>query len=218
MSYVITCGDEGVQINEGRRLGFVGAGLKLEHFHEAIAALKKVIKDDIRVVANEENDWSKKQLNLTDWGQVNAAMQQQVEALADREKLLYSGMLTFTDPKMLKHEIKGHMVRPHNIHVANKICLTLGGGEQKYNLGCYLISADWVAEAKPAIVKEVIGAQIEFYKALAKKPLAIGFEDKGELGDKVAAKNRAALEKAGFVETVVAPILAKPAAKTAAKK
>ncbi len=203
MSYVITCGDEGVQINEGRRLGFVGAGLKLEHFHEAVTALKKVIKDDIRVVANEENDWSKKQLNLTDWGQVNAAMQQQVEALADREKLLYSGSLTFTDPKMLKHEIKGHMVRPHNIHVANKICLTLGGGEQKYSLGSYLISADWVAAAKPAIVKEIITTQMEFYQALAKKPLQVLLETGGEFDKKIIEKNLAALEKAGITGTVI---------------
>ncbi len=214
MSYVITCCDEGVQINEGRRLGFVGAGFHLDSFHEAIVALKKVISEDLRVVASEENDWVKKQQNLSDWGQVNAAMQQQVEALADREKLLYSGMLTFTDPKMLKHEIKGHMVRPHNIHVANKICLTLGGGEQKYNLGCYLISADWVAEAKPKVVKEVIEAQIEFYTALAKKPLTIVFEEAGELGDKVAAKNRAALEKAGIVAS---PVVAKVPFKAPAK-
>ena len=201
MSYVITCGDEGVQINEGQRLGFIGAGFHLEYFHEAIVALKKVFTDDLRIVASEENDWVKKQLNLADWGQVNAAMQQQIEALADREKVLYSGILTFTDPKMLKNEIKGHMVRPHNIHVANKICLTLGGGEQKYNLGCYLISADWVAQAKPKVVEAVIKSQIEFYQALAKKPLQIIFEEKGELGEKVAAKNRAALEKAGVTET-----------------
>jgi len=201
MSYVITCGDEGIQINEGRRLGFVGAGFHLDLFHEAILALKKVFKDELRVVASEENDWVKKQLSLVDWGQINAAMQQQVEALADREKLLYSGILTFTDPKMLKHEIKGHMVRPHAIHVANKICLTLGGGEQKYNLGCYLISADWVAEAKPKVVEYVIKAQIEFYQSLAKKPLTIIFEEGGELGEKVVAKNKTALDKAGIFIT-----------------
>ncbi len=214
MSYVITCGDEGVQINEGRRLGFVGAGFHLDSFHEAVIALKKVFSDDIRIVASEENDWVKQELNLTDWGQVNAASQQQVEALADREKLLYSGNLTFTDPKMLKHEIKGHMVRPHNIHVANKICLTLGGGEQKYNLGCYLISADWVSEAKPKVVQAVIQKQIEFYTALAKKPLTIVFEEGGDLDEKVIAKNKAALEKAGIVAS---PVVAKVAPKTAAK-
>ncbi len=201
MPYVITCGDEGVQINEGRRLGFVGAGFHLDNFHEALIALKKVIPEEIRIVANEENDWAKQQLNLVDWGQVNAAMQQQVEALADREELLYSGCLTFTDPKVMKHEIKGHMVRPHKIHVANKICLTLGGGEQKYSLGSYLISADWVAEAKPKIVESVINGQIEFYKKLANKPVQIIFAVEGDLGEKVAAKNRAVLAKLGIVET-----------------
>ena len=141
--YVITCGDEGVQINHGTRLAFAGSGYGLEGFSEAVKALKKLLKTEIRIASNQENDWFKAQLDLKDWEQVNASAQQQVEALADQEKLLYAGYLPFADPRKLKHDIKGHMVRPKRVHVANKICFTLGGGEQVYNLGCYRISADW---------------------------------------------------------------------------
>jgi hypothetical protein len=196
MSYVITCGDEGVQLNEGTRLGVVGAGFRLEGFSEVVEVLKKVFDKKIAIVSSEENDWVKQTLNVNEWDQADASMQQQVEALADREKLTYAGHLTFTDPRELKDGIKGHMVRPHGVHVANKICFTLGGGEQKYNLGCYLISADWVAEAKPSLVKKFIGAQVEFYKKISKRELEFVFEEGGELGESVAKKNRKALDKA----------------------
>ncbi len=198
MPYVIACGDEGVQLNQGTRLGFVGAGFRLEHFTEVVQALKKTFNEDIVIASNDENDWVKKSLDLQEWDQVNASMQQHIEALADREGLLFAGHLPFTDPKPLKHGVKGHMVRPHGVHVANKICFTLGGGEQKYNLGCYVISAEWLAVADPKIAKEVIQSQVDFYTVLAKKPLQIVFEEKGLLGEEVAAKNRAVLESFGI--------------------
>jgi hypothetical protein len=200
MSYIITCGDEGVQLNEGTRLGFAGAGFRLEGLSDVLPLLAKVLgQKKLLIAASEENDWTKQQLELSDWDQVNASMQQHVEALADREKLTYTGCLTFTDPKVLVEGVKGHMVRPHGVHIANKICLTLGGGEQKFNLGCYVISADWVAEAKPALIKKVIGAQIAFYQKLAGKELPIILEETGSLGEKVAAANKAALTKAGIL-------------------
>jgi hypothetical protein len=203
MSYVITCGDEGIQINQGTRLGFVGAGFRLDGFAEVVKILKKLLSKEIIVVSSDENDWVKKVLDLTEWDQVNAIMQQHVEALADREKLVYAGHLSFTDPRVLKNEIKGHMVRPHNVHVANKICFTLGGGEQKYSLGCYLISADWVAEAGLKVARPIIEAQMKFYKALTKKDLQIVFEEGGVLGEKVAEQNRKVLEKMGIVGTIL---------------
>lgn len=196
--YVITCGDEGVQVNEGRRLAFVGAGFQLKGFSEVVKILKKTLDMELRVVSSQENDWIKQQLELQNWQQVNAMMQQHIAALADKEGLLYAGYLPFTDPRKLEHDIKGHMVRPHNVHIANKICFTLGGGEQVYNLGQFQISADWVAQAPKALVKEVILPQIEFYKALAKRDLPFVFETRGELGEAVAAKNKAALEAAGI--------------------
>lgn len=199
--YVISCGDEGVQVNEGRRLAVVGAGFRVEHFAEVVEALKKVFGKKIAIAASEENDWVKEQLKLADWDQVNASMQQHVEALADREKLQYAGVIPFADPQVLKEGIKAHMVRPHGVHVANKVCFTLGGGEQKYNLGCYIISADWVTEAPIKIVKEVIELQVEFYKKLSKKDLIFVFEEAGDLGEDVAKANRKVLEKIGIVPT-----------------
>ncbi len=197
MAYVIACGDEGVQINEGTRLAFVGAGVKLEGFSEVIPLLQAQLGADVRIVASEENDWVKSQLNLSTYEQADASMQQHAEILADRHKLLYSGIIPFTDPKELAHEIKGHMVRPHGIHIANKICFTLGGGEQTFNLGCYVISADWVADAPAKLIQQVIEPQIAFYKKLAKREdLAFVFELGGELGEEQALRNKKALEKA----------------------
>lgn len=202
MPYVITCGDEGVQINEGTRLAFVGSGFQLEGFSDAVSALKRLLGDDLRIVTHSECAWIKEKLELSNWEQVEASSQQYVEALADKENLLYSGILPFADPKELKHEIKGHMVRPQNIHIANKLMFTLAGGEQTYNLGCFVISADWVAEADKKTVKRMMEAQIAHYKTLAKRDdLPIVFEMEGPLGAEVAEANKKMLESVGIVET-----------------
>ncbi len=200
MSYVIVCGDEGVQINQGRRLGVVGAGVKVPHFHEVVVALKKTFGDTIAVAGSAENDWIKEQFQLDTFEQAGATMQQQAEFLADKEQLVYAGQLQFTDPRELKAEIKGHMVRPKGVHIANKMCFTLGGGEQTYNLGNYVISADWVAEADKAVVKEVLETQIAFYTKLAKQDLIVVIEEKGELGEAKAAANKAVLVKLGLLQ------------------
>ncbi|MBU0974676.1 hypothetical protein KKD03_03165 [Patescibacteria group bacterium] len=201
LAYVITCGDEGVQINEGIRLGFVGAGVKLEGFDKAVAALKSLfVGENLRIAASEECDWIKEQLDLSNWEQTTASSQQRVEALADKEGLLYCGFLPFKDPRKLKHDIKGHMVRPHNIHVANKICFTLAGGEQTYNLGCYLISAEWVHKVPAKVAKKLIHTQIAFYKKVSENDnLEFVFDKEGILGEKVAEKNVKALKKIGVV-------------------
>jgi hypothetical protein len=197
--YVIACGDEGVQVNVGTRLAIAGAGFRLDGFEKVVEIYKKIFKTKkIRIVSNEENDWIKQELKLDNWKQVNAMSQQHVEALADREGLLYVGFFPFSDPKKLKHDVKGHMVRPHGVHVANKICFTLGGGEQIYNLGCYVISADWVSDAPKKLVKNFIMAQVEFYKKLANRNLDFVYELTGELGEKKALKNKRTLEKIGI--------------------
>jgi len=199
MSYIITCGDEGVQINEGTRLSVVGAGLQLDGFSDIVTALKKLLGDDLRIAASEENAWIKEKLGLDTWDQVNASGQQQIEALADKENLLYSGNLPFADPQELEHDIKGHMVRPHGIHIAMKIAFTLDGGEQKYHLGQYLISAEWVSELPFEQAKEIIATQVAHYQALAKNTeLTFTVQQGGELGEEVAAKNKALLEKMGY--------------------
>lgn len=200
MSYVIACGDEGVQINEGTRLGVVGAGFRVEGFSQVVKLLKKVLGEELRLVSNQENDWIKQQLDLTNWEQVNASAQQHLEALADKEGLLYAGYLPFADPKQLEHGVRGHMVRPQGIHIANKICLTIGGGQQVYNLGHYVISADWVAEAPTELVKSFISQQMAFYTKLnGGEALTVVVEENGPLGEEVAARNKAALKTAGLI-------------------
>lgn len=199
MPYVITCGDEGVQVNEGTRLGFVGAGFRIEGLSEVITALKSLLGEDIRIAASEECDWIKQQLELSNWEQVTASTQQHIEALADREGLLYAGLIPFADPKALQHDIKAHMVRPREVHIANKICFTLAGGEQTYNLGCFLVSAEWVHLVDFAVAKKIIETQVEFYKKLVgRETLPVVFETAGELGEEIAQKNAEVLKKMGF--------------------
>ena len=199
MPYVITCGDEGVQVNEGTRLGFVGAGFRLEGFSTVAQSLKKLLGADIRIASSEQCDWMKVTLELSNWEQVTASSQQHIEAVADKEGFLYSGFIPFSDPRKLKHDIKAHMVRPKEVHIANKLCFTLAGGEQTYNLGCYLISAEWVHDVDYKLAKEVINTQVEFYKKLAKKEtMEVVFEFEGELGEEIANKNAKVLKKMGF--------------------
>ena len=202
--YVITCGDEGVQVNYGIRLAFAGAGLELPGFHDVVKLLKRSFGTKLRIVSSQENDWIKQKLNLTEWESTNASAQQQIEALADKERLQYAGYLPFADPKKLKYAIKGHMVRPKKVHVANKICFTLGGGEQTYNLGCYQISADWAGSAPKKLVEQVIKPQVEFYKKLSGIKLQLVYEMRGVLGEKTAKKNLKALQKIGLKPVALA--------------
>lgn len=193
--YVITDADEGVQINTGKRLGFAGAGLKLDGFDEVATILKKLFGASIKMVASSESDWVKQQLSLNQWEETDASFQQHLQALADQYQFAYAGFLPFADPQDLDHGIKGHMVRPKNMHLANKICFTLGGGEQTYNLGQFLISADWVALASASLVNKVIKPQIEFYETVAGKKLEIIFETKGKLAEEVVQQNLKVMEK-----------------------
>lgn len=202
--YVITCGDEGVQVNEGVRLAFVGAGFELPGFPDVVKLLKKLFGTKLSIVSSQENDWVKQKMNLSDWEQTNASVQQQTEAMADKLRLQYAGFFPFSDPKKLKYDIKGHMVRPKGVHVANKICFTLGGGEQTYNLGCYKISADWVGSAPKKLVETVILPQVEFYKKLSGGKLQLVYETGGDLGEKMEKKNLKALEKIGLKITPLA--------------
>ena len=197
--YVIACGDEGVQINVGTRLGVVGAGTALPHMAKVITAMKAVFGSDLVMTASSQNDWTKIKYRLDDFEQADATMQQQVAALADQVGLRYAGFLPFADPQQLEFGVKGHMVRPQGIHIGTKIVLTLGGGEQKYHLGHFIISADWVHKAKDEVVKEVLSTQIEFYRSLIGNPKApIELELAGELGEAVAKKNQVVVERLGI--------------------
>lgn len=207
MSYVLTCGDDGVQINEGTRLGLLGAGLKLPQAEAVVTALKKTFPEaELSVAASAENDWVRREFKLDDYEQADATMQQQLQAMADSMELGYAGFLPFADPRQLKHGIKGHMVRPKGIHIANKICFTLGGGEQVFNLGHYVVSADWLSNASEKVAAELMRVQMDFYKELAKgRELVIVFEMGGELGEDVAKANLAVLEKLGIKGEILEP-------------
>ncbi len=201
MAYVITAGDEGVQINEGTRLAFAGSGFRLDGFGEAVAILKKHFAEDLRIAASEENAWIKEKLDLSNWEQVNASYQQHLQVVADENGLLYSGIIPFADPQELDHEIRGHMVRPQGMHLATKIAFTLGGGEQTYHLGHYVISADWVGDADEALVKKVLLPQVEHYSKLAnQEQLPFEFEEGGELPNEVKERNKAMLKKVGILK------------------
>jgi hypothetical protein len=197
-NFVISEADEGVQINEGTRLGFVGAGVKLDDFSQVIKILKNIFSKNLRLAASSQSLWIKQQSDLNQWDEVDALFQQQAQALANHEKLLYAGFLPFEDPQEISHNIKGHMVRPKDVHLANKICFTLGGGEQVYNLGQYLISADWISQAPLALAKKLINTQVDFLQNSVKKPCRFVCQTGGMLGEAVANKNRKVLEKLGY--------------------
>lgn len=208
---VIADGDEGVQLNYGRRFAFLGSGFHLPHFAKIIKSLQKVINDNLpkeqldkklKITASEENSWFKQELELNDWDETNASAQQHLAALADQLKLDYVGILPFADPKELAGEVKGHMVRPHNMHLANQLCFTIAGGEEVYNLGQYLISADWLAEytnkGKKNLVEaqELLKIQIDFYQKLAgENKLKVLIEEQGPFNKKIVELNHQILDK-----------------------
>lgn len=206
MPWVIACGDEGVQINFGRRLAFLGAGLKMANFEQILAAVRQMLDQlpnspsdhRLRLVANEENAFVKAAFELNDFDEANASMQQHLQVLADQNDLLYAGLLPFADPLELAHDIKGHMVRPRNIHIANKICFSIAGGETTYNLGQYLISADWLAFADLDLARQTLAAQVEFYQTLAKRPLSFVLEEAGDLPAAIVAENKKMLQSLGY--------------------
>lgn len=204
MPWVIACGDEGVQINFGKRLAFLGAGLKMANFPQILVAVRQMLAqcpaDDrrLRLAANEENAYVKEIFSLNDFDEANASMQQHLQVLADQNDLLYVGLLPFADPLELAHAIKGHMVRPRNVHIANKICFTIAGGETTYNLGQYLISADWLAFSDLTLARQTLATQVEFYQKLAKRPLSFTLEETGDLPPAIIAKNKKILQSLGY--------------------
>jgi hypothetical protein len=208
---VIADGDEGVQLNHGRRFAFLGSGFRLVHFSQVIEVLQKTIADNfpkqqsdkkLKIAASEENAWFKKELNLNDWDETNASAQQHLAALADQLKLEYVGILPFADPKELGAEVKGHMVRPHNMHLANQVCFTVGGGEEVYNLGQYLISADWLADfthngkKNMSQAKELLQTQLDFYQSLAgESKLQVNISKQGPFSEELSKKNQQILDR-----------------------
>ena len=71
MAHIIACGDEGLQLNEGTRLGLVGSGVSFPHADTIISHLKTLF-DDISLVSSEENDWIRSHFSLNTWEQAKS--------------------------------------------------------------------------------------------------------------------------------------------------
>ncbi len=190
---VITSGDEGVQLNNGIRLGFLGSGFNLPNFDQAVAILKKINHEDGLVLASvQEDDWLAEELQTHNPN----LYQENIGKWAKKHKLTYVGQLDYGDPRDLDDGVtRGHIVRPPKIHVADRLIFTIGGGEQNYNLRKVVISADYLFGLTEEEGKEIIMTQVDFYKKILKKELKIEIEEEGELSDDAKAANKAALEK-----------------------
>ena len=193
--YVVTSVDEGIQLNSGVRLGFVGGGIDLPRFNEAIKILQEVLpleeKQRIAVISSQEDQWQDDHLQSRN----SLTIKDKYDELAAANDLYYAGHLDFGDPKVLLNDIKGHLVRPPKIHVADSIRFTCGGGEQVFNLRNYVISADWVFKADENLARELLAAQIDYCHMIAGRKLKFDYEIDGELDPKLAAINREFVEK-----------------------
>ena len=190
---VITAGDEGVQLNVGTRLGFIGSGFALPGFVAAIKVLKKIFKKrNLVLVSIQEDDWLAEKLQTHNPN----LYQETVAKVAKENKLIYVGQLDYGDPRDLEDGLtRGHLVRPPKIHVADRIIFTIGGGEQNFNLRKIVLSADYLFALSEAEAEEIITTQVEFYRQLLKKPLKFEIEEAGELEAEIKAKNKTILEK-----------------------
>jgi cell division inhibitor SulA len=88
------------------------------------------------------------------------------------------------------------------MHLANQVCFTIAGGEEVYNLGQYLISADWLADftnngkKKLLEAKELLQTQVDFYQSLAgDNKLKVLIEKQGPFEQKLVEKNQEILDK-----------------------
>ncbi len=162
--FILTSGDEGVQFNEGVRLSVLGGGYKVWGFDHFIVDLKKVF-DNLYIASTAHNEWIKYILSLNTWDEVDSMAQQHTAGIGEKYGLKYAGFVDFSCPISLTEGIKGHMVRPKGIHVANKITFTVGGGESRFDLSSFQLSADWLyIEEDLSFIKTFLQKQIDFYK------------------------------------------------------
>ena len=189
---VITSGDEGVQLNAGVRFAFVGSGYDLPHFSSAVKALQKIFKQDFVLASVQEDNW----LALKLASHNPNLYQSTLAVLADEQHLAYVGQFDYGDPRDLNDSsVRGHIVRPPKIHVADQVIFTLGGGEQNFNLRKFVISADYVASLPFEQAASLIKTQVDFYQTLVKKPLKFSYETDGPLADELKQQNQAIVER-----------------------
>jgi hypothetical protein len=190
--WVIASGDEGLQLNCGVRFGFVGSGYELPYFAQAAAALQNKLPQKLVLVSLQEDDWLSAKLKTKNPN----LYQETLLKFAKAHKIKYVGQLDYGDPRDLDDQLtRGHIVRPQKIHVADQICFTLGGGEQKYNLRQLVVSADYLHALTPKQALAIIKTQVDFYRELLGRPLKFTRDAGGILDDKTKQKNAAVLDK-----------------------
>ena len=196
LPYVITGVDEGIQLNSGVRLAFAGCGMGLDGFEMALKILKKELPleatgEGLTMLSSQEDEWQDDYLESRN----PVTVKEKFEEWATKCGVKYVGNLDFGDPKPYTEAIKGHLVRPPKIHVADTICLSCGGGEQVFNLRHYVLSADWLFKADQKKAKELIAAEIAYCEKVAGKKLKFEYEIEGDLDPKIAAINKEFAEK-----------------------
>jgi hypothetical protein len=191
-SYIIASGDEGLQLNSGRRLGFVGSGYGLEFFPQALKVLRADLSSNLVLTSTQEDDWLAVQLKSKN---PNLYQETLTKFAADHD-LPYIGQFDYGDPRELDdHLTKGHLVRPQKIHVADQICFTIGGGEDTYNLRQLVISADYLHGLTPKQAAAIITTQVQFYRQLLARSLKFSVATAGSLADNFKNRNKTALDQ-----------------------
>ncbi len=187
--WVIASGDEGLQLNSGVRLGFAGAGYTLPHFSEAVDILRGTLAGEIYMASAQEDDWLARALQSKN----QSVFDETIQALAAENQLTYVGQFDFGDPKDLEHGVRGHLVRPPKIHVAEAIVLTVGGGEQVYSLEQLVISAEYAYRLAPEKLQVLMNTQIDFYRQVVGVDLPVKIVRDGVLAADVKKANETAL-------------------------
>lgn len=188
--YVIASGDEGLQLNSGRRLGFAGAGYALPYFSEAVAVLSRDLGAKPVLASAQEDDWLAVKLESKNQTFYDETLAETAKGLG----LVYAGQFDFGDPKDLEAGVRGHLVRPPKIHVAEQIVITVGGGEVNYSLQQFVISADWAHALTPEQTKALLQVQIDFYSEIVGKKLPLIINEEGVLSQEIKAANRSQVD------------------------
>ncbi|MBQ6438084.1 hypothetical protein IJJ12_01720 [bacterium] len=187
---VITTGDEGVQLNAGRRFALAGAGVGLAHAEEAMDIIERESGQTVTLVSGEQDDFLAAQLANPNQHEYEAV----TRTWAQERGRAYAGQLLFGDPRELSAGVRGHLVRPAGVHVAEQIVLTIGGGESQFSLRSVVISADFASALAKDKLAEIIGTQINFYRQLLGQELSVVIDDQGGWPAAIVAANRAAVQ------------------------
>ncbi|MCL2110310.1 hypothetical protein FWH30_01895 [Microgenomates group bacterium] len=191
---VIASSDEGLQLNDGVRLGFVGAGLGIAELDEIIEVLQEQMEKsgdgELVIVSSQEDDIQDDLLQTRNIGMVAEKM----TAFASKFKIGYAGHIDFGDPRNINLGVRGHLVRPPRLHVADSVCFTLAGGEHNFSLRHFVLSADWVFALGRKKATKILTAEVAALEKLSGKKLKITYDMKGDWDPKIAAVNKEIVE------------------------